>query len=66
MNNKYPDIKLIYSTPGMYIDAVNRAAPNMTWPTKYDDMFPYADNNASFWTGYFTSRANNKAYERVL
>jgi len=34
------------------------------WPVKYDDMFPYADNNSSFWTGYFTSRANDKEYIR--
>ena len=27
---------------------------------------PYADNNASFWSGYFTSRANHKEYARVL
>jgi lysosomal alpha-mannosidase len=27
-------------------------------------MFPYADNPLSFWTGYFTSRANDKAYIR--
>jgi hypothetical protein len=27
-------------------------------------MFPYADNDLSFWTGYFTSRANDKKYMR--
>jgi len=36
----------------------------LEWPTKYDDMFPYADNAYSFWTGYFTSRANDKKYMR--
>jgi hypothetical protein len=46
----------------MYVDAVN--AENIEWPTKYDDMFPYADNENSFWTGYFSSRANNKEYIR--
>ena len=46
----------------MYIDAV--AAENITWPTKYDDIFPYADNEAAYWTGYFTSRANDKKYIR--
>jgi len=56
------NIELIYSTPSQYISA--RAAENITWPTKYDDMFPYADNDLSFWTGYFTSRANDKKYMR--
>ena len=27
-------------------------------------MFPYSDNPVSFWTGYFTSRANDKEYVR--
>jgi len=27
-------------------------------------MFPYADNENSYWTGYFSSRANDKAYMR--
>ena len=46
----------------MYVDSV--AAQNIAWPTKYDDMFPYADNENSFWTGFFSSRANDKAYMR--
>lgn len=27
-------------------------------------MFPYADSKFSYWTGYFTSRANDKEYIR--
>jgi hypothetical protein len=27
-------------------------------------MFPYADSSTAFWTGYFTTRANAKAYVR--
>ena len=46
----------------MYADSVARQ--NITWPTKYDDIFPYADNSASFWTGFYSSRANDKAYMR--
>ena len=42
----------------MYVDA--QAAYDEEWPTKYDDMFPYADNENSFWTGYFSSRADDK------
>jgi hypothetical protein len=56
------NIEFIYSTPSIYVDALAEA--NIIWPTKYDDMFPYADNDASFWTGYFSSRANDKKYMR--
>jgi lysosomal alpha-mannosidase len=52
------NIELIYSTPSMYVDAVN--AEELTWTTKYDDMFPYANDEYSYWTGFFTSRANDK------
>lgn len=56
------NIELLYSTPQMYVNAL--AASKIEWPTKYDDMFPYADNEYSFWTGYFSSRANAKKYMR--
>ena len=36
------NIELIWSTPSTYVDAV--FAQNLMWPTKYDDMFPYADD----------------------
>lgn len=42
----------------MYLDALKEQ--DLTWPVKYDDMFPYADFANSYWTGYFTSRANLK------
>jgi lysosomal alpha-mannosidase len=56
------NIELIYSTPSMYIDSVFE--DNLVWSTKYDDMFPYANNDVSYWTGYFSSRANDKEYIR--
>lgn len=56
------NIELMYSTPSMYVDAI--AAQDIAWPTKYDDMFPYADHEAAYWTGYFTSRPNSKKYIR--
>ena len=62
-NNKYTNVTLVYSTPSEYINALNRM--DKKWPVKYDDMFPYADNNSSFWTGYFTSRATDKEYIRT-
>jgi hypothetical protein len=60
-NAKYQDVQLMYSTPSKYIDAISSGAnANVAWPTKYDDMFPYADDELSFWTGYFSARANAK------
>ena len=59
---KLYNIELIYSTPSMYVDAI--AAENIEWPTKYDDMFPYADSPLTYWSGYFSSRANAKDYIR--
>lgn len=61
-NAKYTDMQLVYSTPSMYIDTI--AKEQIEWPTRYDDMFPYADSSLSYWTGYFTSRANDKGYVR--
>jgi lysosomal alpha-mannosidase len=59
---KLANIELVWSTPSMYVDAVNAEA--ITWTTKYDDMFPYADNELSYWTGFFSSRANDKEFIR--
>mmetsp|Transcript_37157 Transcript_37157/g.27066 ORF Transcript_37157/g.27066 Transcript_37157/m.27066 type:complete len:133 (+) Transcript_37157:953-1351(+) len=56
------NVELIYSTPSQYVDAI--AAENLEWPTKYDDMLPYSDSPLSYWSGYFSSRANSKAYIR--
>ena len=42
----------------MYIDAIEKN--KLAWTTKYDDIFPYADDENSFWTGYFTPQANDK------
>lgn len=51
-----------YSTPSDYVDIL--AEKEIAWPTKYDDMFPYASGGTDWWTGYFTSRANAKGYVR--
>ena len=52
-----------YSTPSNYADAL--AKKNVSWPTKYDDMFPYGDGPDAYWTGYFTARPNHKSYIRT-
>lgn len=41
-NSHVDGISLMYSTPSEYFDAV-QSIPDMVWPTRYDDMFPYAD-----------------------
>lgn len=53
-----------YSTPSMYIDAINSIA-DREWPTKYGDLMPYGDDQDSWWTGYFSSRPNAKSYVRM-
>ena len=61
MNANYNDRYVFkYSTPGTYIKALQAA--NITWPVRKGDGFPYADDQQSYWTGFFTSRPNLKAY----
>ena len=57
--NTHSGYNFKYSTPEQYIDAIARK--NIVWPTKYDDLFPYADHEDSYWSGYFTSRPNLKS-----
>nr|CAD1820430.1 unnamed protein product [Ananas comosus var. bracteatus] len=52
--NKDGRVNALYSTPSIYTDA--KHAANESWPIKTDDFFPYADDQNSYWTGYFTSR----------
>jgi len=40
-NDHVENVTLVYSTPGMYLDAIK--AQNLSYPVKTDDMFPYAD-----------------------
>lgn len=65
MKSTYADkMDIFYDTPGGYVDALSKL--NVSWPTKYDDGFPYADNEKSYWTGYFTSHANDKGFIRTI
>jgi len=56
------NVNVFYSTPSCYLYALNKVGRK--WSTKSDDFFPYAMVPASYWTGYFTSRAALKFYER--
>jgi hypothetical protein len=55
-------VNVFYSTPSCYLYALNQA--NRTWTSKTDDFFPYSNRPHGYWTGYFTSRAALKGYER--
>ena len=61
-NAKFDDITLLYSTPSEYIDALKQQ--DVKWPVRYDDMFPYADDEHSYWTGFYTSRPQAKRQDR--
>ena len=63
MNAADETVNVIYSTPSCYLKAVNDAG--LTYTTKFDDFFPYASDENSYWTGYFTSRPTSKYYERL-
>jgi lysosomal alpha-mannosidase len=56
------NVNVFYSTASCYVYALNKV--NRVWPSKTDDFFPYANHPNSVWTGYFTSRATFKGYER--
>jgi len=66
INNNYDKygINAKYSTPSLYLEAVN--SYDLEWTVKYDDFFPYADGDHSYWTGYYTSRPALKGYERQM
>jgi lysosomal alpha-mannosidase len=61
-NSHIEDATVLYSTPSEYFNAL--IEQGITWPVKYDDMFPYADQPQDYWTGYFTSRPTAKRQVR--
>jgi Alpha mannosidase middle domain len=65
---RYDRINIFYSNPDYYTQqkrlSVEKQDP-VEWPVKTDDFFPYSDCPHCFWTGYFTSRAALKRFERV-
>jgi lysosomal alpha-mannosidase len=65
-NKETYGLNVKYSTPIEYVRAVHAFSERekVSFELKTDDFFPYADNRASFWTGYFTSRPALKGYVR--
>lgn len=67
LNKMRPDqVNAFYSTPSCYQYALNEAGKtaNISWPQKLNDFFPYATDEHTYWTGYFTSRPALKLFER--
>ena len=58
-------MKMIYSTPSMYFDCVDKSKCQFEEYTN-EDFFPYADNKHCYWTGYFSSRQNLKGLVKQL
>jgi len=56
-NNKM-NMTFRMSTPSEYLSELKKE--NITWTTRYGDMFPYADNELDYWTGFFSSRPSAK------
>jgi alpha-mannosidase len=57
-------VNVFYSTPVEYTAA--KFKENITWPVKTDDFMPLANDEHSYWTGFYTSRPALKRYERQL
>eukprot|EP00759_Apiculatamorpha_spiralis_P005848 PhF_6_TR13441/c0_g1_i1/m.21474/K12311/MAN2B1, LAMAN; lysosomal alpha-mannosidase len=64
INNADLGVKIIYSTPSLYIKALHDL--QYRWPVNYYDYFLDSDNGHAYWSGYLTSRAAYKGYEREL
>ncbi|KAI3646508.1 hypothetical protein MP228_009436 [Amoeboaphelidium protococcarum] len=54
INDNYQDIQLKWSILREYFEAI--AAEQLTYTRYKGDFFPYADNELSYWSGYFTSK----------
>jgi lysosomal alpha-mannosidase len=63
---RYNGTTMRYSTLADYFDTVQEwiSKNKVEWPVYNGDFFPYADNAASYWTGYFSSRLNVKRASR--
>mmetsp|Transcript_22531 Transcript_22531/g.50755 ORF Transcript_22531/g.50755 Transcript_22531/m.50755 type:complete len:1065 (-) Transcript_22531:1137-4331(-) len=62
--NRDGRVNAFYSTPATYTDAKHKE--NLTWPVKRDDFMPLANDENSYWTGFFSSRPTLKRYERKM
>lgn len=61
---QYDWIDIKYSTMERFTKELYEQ--KVSFPMKYDDFFPYADEDNAYWTGYFTSRTALKGYVRKI
>jgi lysosomal alpha-mannosidase len=63
---RYNNMRIRYVTLSEYNALVQDYATKhaIQFPVYREDFFPYADNAASYWTGYFSSRENLKQASR--
>ena len=54
----------MYSTPGEYLEAIKQE--NVTYPTNYDDSFPFSDKPEQYWSGFYSSRPSKKKQVRDI
>ena len=60
----YPYLTFQYSTPDAYQGRVLDSG--FKWPMNFDDYFLDSDNEHAYWSGYLTSHAEYKHFERNL
>jgi alpha-mannosidase II len=68
-SNTYGGMKVQYSTLSDYFAAVSKESSQgqgVSFPVLTGDFFPYADNEDSYWTGYYTTRPQLKIQSRKL
>ena len=51
-------LTIFYSTPSCYLKAVRET--ETLWPRESGDFLPYASDEHSYWSGFFTSRPSSK------
>jgi hypothetical protein len=62
--DRYANISMYFVTPSEYFSHLNRA--NVTFPIKIDDYLPYAEDEKSYFVGFYTSRPWEKLLVKEL
>lgn len=68
INHHQMGFKVQFSTASDYFAAVSGVSKrqDIRFPIYRGDFFPYADNDDSYWTGYYTTRPSLKAISRSV
>lgn len=61
---RYPEASIYFVTPSEYFNYLSKS--KTTFPVKIDDYYPYADNDLSYWVGYYTSKPIEKHVVKEL